>query len=342
MWKKLAMSALATALGLLLLNTAAFLGELVAYGTWYADGQPAGLYDNEPGERPRLKPGARLDGLRYSIHVNSTGFRGPELRDPPPDDALRLWCVGGSTTFDIYAPDDASAWPAVAGRHLQEALPDRTVEVVNAGIPGEILFGSNEDLRDLGRHIRPDVVVIYHGPNDLRQVLTRPEEPTPLLPIPINPALLRVASRTLQGSSHLQVQMPPRTVSARDLQPIRQRLLTLIETIQAVGAQPLLATHALRWPDDATGEQARDLVAESVVLLQMDPPSVIKAFAAYNDLVSQLARERRLPLADVRAAVSTAPENWGDATHFRAPGSATAGKVIADAVIDAGLHRRTR
>ncbi|MFT4976994.1 MAG: lysophospholipase L1-like esterase [Myxococcota bacterium] len=331
------MSVLATVLGLLLLNVLAFTGELVAYGTWYADGQPAGLYANAPGERPRLKPGARLDGLLYSIHVNDLGFRGPPLQDPPPANALRIWCLGGSTTFDIYAPDDDQTWPAIMGARLQAARPDRTVEVINAGIPGEILYGSGEDLQALGGRVRPDVVVIYHGPNDLRQVLTVPEEPTPLFPIPIDPALLRVASRVLQGSSHLKVNMPARAVTLRDLQPIRQRLTDLIRRAEGAGARPILATHAMRWSPDAIGEQARALVAESVVLLQMDAPSVIAAFATYNELIRQLAAERRIPLADVRAAVSDDPRNWGDATHFRAPGSQLAGAAVSDAILAAGL-----
>jgi hypothetical protein len=40
-------------------------------------------------------------------------MRGPEIMVPKPDNGLRVWCVGGSTTFDIYAPDNASTWPAV-------------------------------------------------------------------------------------------------------------------------------------------------------------------------------------------------------------------------------------
>lgn len=332
------MSTLATLLGLLLLNTLAFVGELVAYGTWYRHGQPAGLYQNAPGERPQLKPGARLNGLMYRIHVNSLGFRGPELADPPPANKLRVWCVGGSTTFDIYAPDDSQTWPAVAGERLQAARPGRTVEVINAGIPGEILYGSTEDLKKHGRAVRPDVVVIYHGPNDLRQVLTSPEPPPAgFLPFPFNPALLRVASRGLQGSAHLQVDLPSRRVTPRDLQPIRQRLEELIRQTEQLGARPLLATHAVRWPPGAGGDAARALVAESMVLLQMDGESVVGAFAAYNQLVTELARQRNIPLADVRGAVGPAPENWGDATHFRAPGSLLAGEAVAEAILSSGL-----
>ena len=62
---------LAMALGLVGLELAANLGERVAYGAFYWHDQPVGLYGSGPGQRPQLKPGARLNGLLYSIHVNS-------------------------------------------------------------------------------------------------------------------------------------------------------------------------------------------------------------------------------------------------------------------------------
>ena len=117
--RKLLMSAVVTVAALVLINVLMFLGECVAYGTWWSNGQPIGLYSNVSGERPQLKPGAKLNGLLYSISINSMGFRGPELAEVKPDNGLRIWCVGGSTTFDIYAPDDERAWPALLQQRLQ-------------------------------------------------------------------------------------------------------------------------------------------------------------------------------------------------------------------------------
>ena len=52
--------------------------------------------------------------------------------------------VGGSTTFDVFAPSDSQAWPALLGRN-GDRRPDRVVEVINAGIPGEMIAGNQED-----------------------------------------------------------------------------------------------------------------------------------------------------------------------------------------------------
>ncbi len=346
--KKAALALVVTVVALLALNGLAFLGELAAYGTWYADGQPHGLYRNAPGERPQLAPGARLNGLLYRIHVNELGFRGPAPAEPRPADAFRVWCLGGSTTFDIYAPDDETTWPALLQDRLQQGLPDRTVEVLNAGVPGEILYGSTEDLVKLGRQVRPDVVVIYHGPNDLRQVLAGPQGPPADGPPPpplldrlnrLDPALLRVATRVLQRSSQVRVPLERRGVTLDDLRPIRERLLRLLRVARQQGATPLLATHALRAPQDATGDEARALVAETAVLLQMHPESAIAAFRTYNELVRRMAEAEGVPLADVRSAVGPERENWGDATHFRPAGSAKAAEAVARAVLERAASR---
>lgn len=341
--RKLSFALAATFGALLLLNGLAFLGELAAYGTWYADGQPVGLYRNAPGERPQLQPGARLNGLRHRISVNALGFRGPAPAAERAPDALRVWCLGGSTTFDIYAPDDETTWPALLQTRLQASLPDRTVEVLNAGIPGEILYGSTLDLQALGPQVRPDIVVVYHGPNDLWQTLGAPPERAlevrqpPGLLTRLDPALLRVATRTLQRRGQVRVPLARRDVQERDLREIRQRLQRLVQVARELGAAPVLATHAMRAPRDATGEAARAMVAETAVLLEMHPESAIQAFAVYNRMVQDLARSQRLPVADVRAAVGPDAASWGDATHFLPPGSALAAGAVAQTILDAGL-----
>lgn len=316
------------------LNALAFLGEVLAYGTRYSAGQPAGLYVNVEGERPRLKPGARLPGLLYSISVNSSGFRGPDLAEPKPPGGLRVWCVGGSTTFDIYAPDDAHTWPAVAGRHLSEALPRRVVEVINAGVPGEILWGSTDDLRRMGPGIEPDYVVIYHGPNDLRTLTDQKLGPVSrgigLPPV----ALVRVVSRWTQAHGTVPGGLPSRTFSSADFSGLRRQVEELVKVAREVGAVPVLATHALRAPPGASEAEARRRVCDAALMLRLDAASTVAAYDGYNEMIRTMAREEGLPLADVRAAVPPDGENWGDSTHFRRRGSALAGAAVAGAILD--------
>ncbi|MEC7986836.1 MAG: hypothetical protein VX278_16830, partial [Myxococcota bacterium] len=126
--KKILFAIVATVLGLALANALAFVVEYLDYGTYWSNGQPVGLYESRSGDRPRLKRGARLHGFKYKVSINSIGFRGPELLPQKPENGFRIWCIGGSTTFDIYAPSDQKTWPAQLGTLLQKKYPSLNIE----------------------------------------------------------------------------------------------------------------------------------------------------------------------------------------------------------------------
>lgn len=314
------------------------MGERLAYGArWTQDG-PEGLYQQGPDGNPRLVPGATLPAWLYAVRVNSLGFRGEEIAAPKPAGGLRVWCLGGSTTFDIFSRDDASAWPARVERLLSAAAPGRAIDVVNAGVPGMVLASSRVDLLAHDHTLRPDIVVVHHGPNDLRAA-SRQGMPLEPPPPEVSLALVRVLARVLPPA-------PPdpawarRRLDPRGLEIVRERLVELVDAAEAQGMAVVLATLAHRAADDATGDEALRVVAEGVRLYRMPPEAVIAMFAAYNQMVRELAAERGLPLADVRAAVPTDDAYWGDATHFAAPGSELAAQAVADAIVAAGLLDR--
>jgi lysophospholipase L1-like esterase len=108
-----------------------------------------------------LTPGARVDFMDTHAEINSSGFRGRELRPVTP---LRILVVGGSTVFDTGVPDNDATWPAVLERRLEASLPG--VEVVNAGIPIYMIWTNYLKYVFYDRDVRPDVVLIYQGLND--------------------------------------------------------------------------------------------------------------------------------------------------------------------------------
>ena len=84
-------------------------------------------------------------------------------------------CAGGSTTWDVLAASNATTWPALVESELRAG--GRAVEVWNAGFPG---WTSLENLiafesRDL--ELRPDLVVLYQGINDLQPASHEPVDP---------------------------------------------------------------------------------------------------------------------------------------------------------------------
>jgi lysophospholipase L1-like esterase len=323
---------------LVLLNGLAASAEWVCHGTRWSRGQPVGLYESRAGEAPRLRRGARLRGLCHSIHVNAEGFRGPELAVSKPPEGLRLWFAGGSTTFDIFAPDDAGTWPAIAGARVQEAVPDRRVEVINAGVPAEVLEGNRARLLADGPRLRPDIVVVYPGPNDLREVMFRPGRAA-LSPLTAYEeiALVRTLERWRLPRAARSARLPAGSLSPEQELRLRTSLSRILEAARQVGALPVLVTHALRVRPGAGPAEAQDSLAEATVLLGVDGSSTLAAYDTVDRLVRELASRMSVPMIDLRAAIPADEALWGDATHFAAAGSVRAGDHVGAALV--GLLR---
>ena len=113
------------------------------------------------------------------VHTNAQGFRGvrptPVAAEPS---TVRLFAVGGSTTFDSFVSHDSAAWPAVLERELQRLAPGTRLEIVNAGVPG---FTVTQDLIRLQTELlafQPDAILFLQGHNDLFGLLA----PIPAMP----------------------------------------------------------------------------------------------------------------------------------------------------------------
>ncbi len=347
--KKFIFTCLLLLLSLVLVNSLCAIGERVAYGATWAGDRPKGLYIHKNGERPRLAPNAILPGLLYDIRINSLGFRGRELdvQNKKSKDTIRIWAIGGSTTFDIFARNNDEAWPSLLEQYLQEAHPELIIDVINAGVPGEVYWGSKTDFEEHSSSIQPDYVILYHAPNDLRQVSSTPmhnhgAHNTQQIG-PANPgfhrlfsnqewALMRVLRRTIQPLQPLQPHWSERKITQHMINDLEGRVSQMIQTALHRGAQPILATHALRAQTGDTGEIARTRVAESAQLLQLMPEQVIDGFDAYNSMMKALANKRNLPIADIRTAINADSENWGDATHFQLQGSERTAKEFTSVI----------
>ena len=114
----------------------------------------------------KLKPGYRdRAGL---ISINSRGLRGPEIRPKGPTE-LRILSLGESTTFAARLAYENS-YSDLVEKRLQEELSDKTVRVINGGVPGYTLFQGTQYLLAEGVSLRPDLVILYFGFNDFLRV----------------------------------------------------------------------------------------------------------------------------------------------------------------------------
>ncbi|MAE63654.1 MAG: hypothetical protein CMJ18_05230 [Phycisphaeraceae bacterium] len=103
--------------------------------------------------------------------TNQWGFRGEAIEREKPAGAFRIFMFGGSTVFCGRMPVEDSH-PYLLRQRLQAARPDVTVEVQNVGADWHTTQHSLMKYLFKVRAFSPDLVVIYHGINDLSRSFT--------------------------------------------------------------------------------------------------------------------------------------------------------------------------
>ncbi len=102
-----------------------------------------------------------------NLNINGYGFRGPEIVKEKPDNTIRIFVVGGSTTYSIRALSDQQTIPGHLQENFDKLQINNKIEVVNAGIPN---IASTDELQLIQTKIiqfNPDLIIIYDGNNDL-------------------------------------------------------------------------------------------------------------------------------------------------------------------------------
>ena len=189
----------------------------------------------------RLRPGSTFDA-EAPVSINAAGYRGPGARDPRPPDVARVAVMGDSVAFGF-----GTAWPDLLHHWLAALFPERTVEVLNFGVPGySVVQGVRQFDADVA-DLKPDVVLIAYGWND--HWLARGGLPDAERRLPsgfVTQVVEKLARlRTVQAVHRLigAGDDPPSTTS-----PVRrvpedvfwERVRELIEKARAGGAEPIV------------------------------------------------------------------------------------------------------
>jgi lysophospholipase L1-like esterase len=103
----------------------------------------------------------------HEVHVNSLGFRGPEL--PAEKGAeLRVLCLGDSLVYGQGVADDQTI-PAHMERLAAAKHPLQPFRAVNAGVRAYATHQELALLEELGEKVEPDVVALFWYHNDFEE-----------------------------------------------------------------------------------------------------------------------------------------------------------------------------
>jgi lysophospholipase L1-like esterase len=123
-------------------------------------------------------PFAGRPGAEIALHVkqvdarvlaknNAYGFRAHEFPEEKHPEDFFIICLGGSTTWGAAAASNAETWPEILERLLQQRYPHRNVKAFNFGTDFANSVYSIVTLSLVGVYVRPDLVIVYHGWNDI-------------------------------------------------------------------------------------------------------------------------------------------------------------------------------
>lgn len=107
--------------------------------------------------------------LQSSKTVNQHGFIStPEIDVEKPEGVIRVVFLGGSSTAGTGANlADEDTWPWQVHEMLQQEYPERDIEFINGALSGYTTFESYGRLWSRLRFFSPDIIVVYHGWNEM-------------------------------------------------------------------------------------------------------------------------------------------------------------------------------
>lgn len=334
---------------LLLFITGEIAGRLLAEYAGYMPRRAATYLSANPYLRGALVPGVEYRVGPTTISVNEHGFRGPEITVPKPEGVYRIFAIGESSTFGWKGvASHEEAWPALLEKKLGVLYPLRTIEVINAGVPGYTSVEQRVNFMLRISRLQPDAIVIYHGNNDINWSWV-PEVETKLIygrelmqPVSglwnsiVNHSYVYLELRSmlnkLTTSSNPKQDAPDSDV----LNMLKDNLGRLINDARAINVEVAIATFAHALDEKGVPGKFSDYEKELGVPAvgkwfdNLSPQGVRGSFPIYNQNVRELAAAEGVPLLDLAAKIPATPDYHTDWCHLTARGhDAVAGHWVS-------------
>jgi len=302
------------------------------------------------------RPDAVLEAAGKVVHINARGQRATNVRDlplPKPPGVFRILCAGGSSTFDLLAPDDAATWPARLG-----ALLAPRADVSNAGFPGWTSLESLVSLEIRDVELEPDLVVLYSGVNDLQPAGHVPFTPdyslghadllprvTGVAPIPVRLVARSVLLEKLlgrlgrgaatEGFAPAWGWTGPRLedVPAAAVAVYERNLRATIAVARARGARVLLVPQTL---EVRPGSEAKDVAWIEAWCPGLTEAGARRGLARYADVMRMLASPPDVLLLPPYDGSAAPAGDFDDACHFSVAGSDRFARRVASFLTAAG------
>ena len=224
---------------------------------------------------------------------------------------------------------------------MRQAMPGRLVNVINAGVEGYTVREIGELVDRAIIPLRPKVVVIYPGFNDMALICqASSDKDRPLLQPVVAPTLPSwVLTRELISKNTLALRETPVRAAKADLRTqfpasYRQSLDSIVNKLKAAGIKPVLVTGARAFkPGDGAAGKRR---AATALFYNhcLDYKGLYEAGSLFNQTIADVARSHGTALIDLGKLMPGGPKLFVDATHFTPAGEEFSSEVIYRALVN--------
>jgi lysophospholipase L1-like esterase len=270
-----------------------------------------------------------------SVTVNRLGYRSPDRSLAKPAGVRRVLLSGGSTTFDVLARDNASAWPSLLEARLR--AEGRAVEVWNSGFPGWTSLENVISLTIRDLDLQPDLAVLYQGINDLQPASHEPfdrqyerghaEISRRALGLELPPPswidrllIVEWLRNRLRGPSNPWDALgggPPAQrrdgISSAGVAAFARNVRSFSALARSRGATVVLVTQPMRI---RRAERSADLAYLAGWYPELQPEAAPAALERLNEVTRRLAAAGEGTLADAAREIAWEDGDFGDPLHY--------------------------
>jgi lysophospholipase L1-like esterase len=293
------------------------------------------------------------NGTFGPVHINSYGFRSPEIPLEKPAGRLRLAFLGGSTTYCAEVSSDQMTWPFLVVAEIKKRFPGLDIDFINGGVPGYTTRSLKPYLERRVEQFHPDVIVIYEASNDLsvnsaalareQGVTNRTDEQSMgwlssrsllLYLVEKNLAVMRQQYPLLGGGSQRKISIDQARLDAM----YRRDLTALVQASKQVADLVVTVTFAPRLRTDQSPNELRAAAITSLYYMPyMTPGAILEGFRHYNETIRSVAVEENTLLVGNEDSIPADAMHYTDSAHFTDAGSMLMAKRVADALLSSPL-----
>ena len=279
-----------------------------------------------------LAPSIIFTGSSISVQSNALGLRSAEIA-AKAEKTTRVVVLGASSTYGAYAATNADTFPA----RLQQNDAELSLDVINAGIPGNDIGSQYRLYQQLLSDVSEDVLILYSGlSNDIgRLCRNSAQKQSYALPQLQAPKWLLSVDLLLKNSTDIRY-IPYKANAMPDLSPYLAQYASDVEQViqlaQQRGVKTIFLAENLRAFRPQQPIALQQALADSA--LYYTPCLSVAQFSQVFEQYNQVLAEQAQKYANVRYValsdkVPGGRQYFTDSVHFSARGE----QAMADALL---------